>query len=252
MQNGITRLYNAIWYTQVGRALEQKDLERANTENIYDSLPDDFETKQENNRHNIQRKSISDNTEFWRNFNSQSNTSGIVVQKVLIENIETVRGVYEDIIRDKQGNIQRYKQAIGQLIAIVEQKKNSLKGVTEELDKLEQMKKAVTAKSESIALELKLSGLSDREIEQHPDYTQCIDSYNDFNSTVNEKNARIDKLQHDIARAQADIDNHKNQISELYRDLENIKTEQSEAVADLITARQKEEINGILSDINVD
>ena len=79
MQNGITRLYKAIWYTQVGRALEQKDLERANTENIYDSLPDDFETKQENNRHNIQRKSISDNTEFWRNFNSQSNTSGIVV-----------------------------------------------------------------------------------------------------------------------------------------------------------------------------
>jgi hypothetical protein len=49
----------------------------------------------------------------------------------LMENPEAVRGAYEDIIRDKQGNIQRYKQAIGQLIAIAEQKKNSLKGVTE-------------------------------------------------------------------------------------------------------------------------
>ena len=36
-----------------------------------------------------------------------------------MENPEAVRGVYEDIIRDKQGNIQRYKNVIGQLIALV-------------------------------------------------------------------------------------------------------------------------------------
>lgn len=252
MQNGITRLYNAIWYTQVGRILEQKDLEKENTENDYDSLPDDFETKQENNRHNIQRKSISDGTEFWRDFNSQSNTSGIVVQKVLIENIEAVRGVYEDIIRGKQENIQRYKQAIGHLIALIEQKKNSLKGLADEIEKLEKMKKAAIAKSKNVSSELKLSGLSDREIKQHPDYIKHINSYNDFDSTVNEKNSRIDELQPDIERAQQDIEHHKSNITHLHRDMEKIKTEQSEAIADLITAREKEEINGILSDIKVD
>ena len=252
MQNGIIRLYNAIWYTQVGRALEQRDLERENTENDYDSLPDDFETKQENNGHNIERKNISDNTEFWRDFNSQRTTSEIVVQKILIENIEAVRGVYEDIIRDKQGNIQRYKQAIGQLIALIEQKKSSLKGLADDIEKFQKMKKAAIAKSKNVSSELKLSGLSDREIEQHPDYIKHINSYNDFDSTVNEKNARIGELQHDIERAQQDIEHHKSNITQLHRDLEKIKTEQSEAVADLITAREKEEINVILSDIKVD
>ncbi len=252
MQNGITRLYNAIWYTQVGRALEQKVLEIENTENDYDSLPDDFESKQENNRHNIQRKSISDNTEFWRDFNSQRNTSGIVVQKVLIENIEAVRGVYEDIIRGKQENIQRYKQAIGHLIALIEQKKNSLKGLAGGIEKLEKVKKAAIAKSKNVSSELKLSGLSDREIKQHQDYTRCLNTYHDYDSTVNEKKVRIDKLEHEIARAQQDIEHHKSNITQLHRDMEKIKTEQSEAIADLITAREKEEINGILSDIRVD
>lgn len=252
MQNGITRLYNAIWYTQVGRALEQRDLERENTENDYDSLPVDFETKQEKNRSNIDGNNPLDNSEFWRKFVSKNRTSGIIAQKILMDNPEAVRGVYEDIIRDKQENIQRYKQAIGQLIAIVEQKKGSLKGLTDDIEKLEKMKAGAIAKSKNVSSELKLSGLSDREIKQHPDYIKHTHSYNDFDSTVNEKNARIDKLEPDIASAQQDIEHHKSNIVQLHHDVEKIKTEQSEAVADLITAREKEEINGILSDIKVD
>ena len=114
------------------------------------------------------------------------------------------------------------------------------------------MKESATAKLESISLELKLSGLSEKEIKQHPDYTRCIGSYNDFNSTVMEKRTRIAELEDDIERAQQDIEHHKSNLTQLHQDLEKIKTEQSEAITDLVTAREKEEINAILADIKVD
>ncbi len=252
MQNGITRLYNAIWYTQVGRALEQKDIEIENIDIIYDTLVDNFDKNREDTQTRKHGKSLWSKSEAWRDPNVNSIKMDFVAQKILTENLDAVRQVYEDIINDKRNNIQRFKQAIGHLIALVEQKKNSLKSIIDDLDKLEQMKVAVTAESKNISLELKESGLSDSEIEQHPDYARCISAYNNFDSTVKEKNARVDELEQDIERAQGDIEHHKSNITLLHREVEKIKTEQSEAIADLITAREKEKINEVLSDIKVE
>ncbi len=170
----------------------------------------------------------------------------------LMENPEAVRGAYEDIIGDKQGNIQRYKQAIGQLIALVEQKKNSLKRLTDDIEKLEKMKTGAIAKAKSTAADLQQTGTPDEEIKQHPEYVRCVTSYNDFHSTLEEKNARVAELEQDIERAQGDIESHKLQITSLHKDLDKIKTEQSEAVADLITAREQEDIADMLSGISTD
>lgn len=170
----------------------------------------------------------------------------------LMENPEAVRGAYEDIIRDKQGNIQRYKNAIGQLIALVEQKKGSLNGLTNDIDLLEQKKAGAIAKAKRVAADLQKSGTADLEIKQDQEYARCVAAYNDFHSTLEEKNARVVELEEDIERAQSDIESHKVQITGLHRDLEKIKTEQSEAVADLITAREQEEISDMLSGISMD
>ena len=170
----------------------------------------------------------------------------------MMENPEAVRGAYEDIIRDKQGNIQRYKNAIGQLIALVEQKKGSLNGLTNDIDLLEQKKAGAIAKAKRVAADLQKSGTADLEIKQDQEYARCVAAYNDFHSTLEEKNARVVELEEDIERAQSDIESHKVQITGLHRDLEKIKTEQSEAVADLITAREQEEISDMLSGISMD
>lgn len=170
----------------------------------------------------------------------------------MMEDPHAVRGAFEDIIRDKQGNIKRYKDAIGQLIALVESKKGALKGLTEDIDKFEKMKSGAIAKAKSTAAELQQAGTPEEEIKQHPEYVRCVSSYNDFASTLEEKNARVAELEQDIERAQGDIDNHKNQIHGLHRDLEKIKTEQSETVADLITAKEQEEIADMLSGISTD
>ena len=165
----------------------------------------------------------------------------------LMENPEAVRGAYEDIIRFKQNNIQRYKQAIGELIALIEQRKGLLQTLSDDIDELEKMKKEALAEQKNIAAELQKSGTSDENIERHPHYVRCVTSYTDFQSTIDERNVRIASLKRDIDRAQEDIEHHKNAITSLIVNLEKTKTEQSEAVADLITARKQKEISNLLS-----
>ena len=170
----------------------------------------------------------------------------------MMENPEAVRGAYEDIINDKKGNIQRYKQAIGQLIALVEQKRGAVKGLTDEVERLEELKAGAIAKAQQTAAQLQGEGLSQEEIKVHAEYTRCVTAYKDFNSSLEEKTERITGLETEIEGAQSDIESHKLQITGLHRDLEQIKTEQSEAVADLITAREQEEISDMLSGISMD
>ena len=170
----------------------------------------------------------------------------------MMENPEAVRGAYEDIIKDKKGNIQRYKAAIGQLIALVEQKKSAVKNLTDEVDRLEELKSGAIAKAQQTAAALQGEGLAQEEIKQHAEYTRCVTAYQDFNSNLTEKTGRITELENEIEGAQADIESHKLQITSLHRDLDKIKSEQSEAVADLITAREQEEIADMLSGISMD
>ena len=170
----------------------------------------------------------------------------------MMENPEAVRGAYEDIINDKKGNIQRYKAAIGQLIALVEQKRSTVKSLTDEVERLEELKSGAIAKAQQTAAQLQGEGLSQEEIKIHAEYTRCVTAYQDFNSNLTEKTGRITELENEIEGAQADIESHKLQITSLHRDLDKIKSEQSEAVADLITAREQEEIADMLSGISMD
>lgn len=170
----------------------------------------------------------------------------------MMENPEAVRGAYEDVIKDKKGNIQRYKQAIGQLIALVEQKKSTVKSLTDEVDRLEELKSGAIAKAQQTAAQLQGEGLAPEQVKQHAEYTRCVTAYQDFNSNLVEKTDRIAELEVEIENAQADIESHKLQITSLHRDLDKIKSEQSEAVADLITAKEQEEIADMLSGISMD
>ncbi|MDE0184494.1 MAG: hypothetical protein OXP71_03435 [Candidatus Poribacteria bacterium] len=170
----------------------------------------------------------------------------------VMENPEAIRGAYEKIISDKKANVQRYKSAIGQLMSLVKRKEGTVQNLTDDVDRLERLKTGALAKAKRIAEDLQKQGQAQDSIKQNPDYTRCVDAYNDFNSTLEEKNARIQELEADIESAQEDINGHMTQISALHRDLDKIKQEQAEAVADLITAREQEQISDMLSGISTD
>ena len=170
----------------------------------------------------------------------------------MMEDPEAVRGAYEDIIADKKGNINRYKNAIGQLIALVERKKSTVKNLTDEVENLEELKSGAIAKAQQTAAALQEDGMAPEEVKQHAEYVRCVTAYQEFNSNLEDKTRQISDLEGEIEEAQAGIDSHKIQITGLHRDLEQIKNEQSEAVADLITAKEQEEIADMLSGISMD
>ena len=170
----------------------------------------------------------------------------------MMENPEAIRGAYEKIITDKKANVQRYKSSISQLMALVKRKERTVQNLTDDVDRLERLKVGALAKAKRIAEDLQKQGQAQEVIKQNPEYARCVDAYNDFNSTLEEKNARIQELEADIENAQEDINSHMAQISALHRDLDKIKQEQAEAVADLITAREQEQIADMLSGISTD
>ena len=167
----------------------------------------------------------------------------------LTNNPEALRDAYEFIIRFKREKIQHYKNAIGQLIALVESKKSSLKDLTDDIVELERIKTNATKKTETIVAEMQKTGTPAAEIEQHPEYVQCVTAYNDLHATLEEKNAHVVKLEQKIKRAQEEIESFKLEITSLHRDLDRIKKEQSEAAADLVEARERRDIADILAGI---
>jgi len=185
---------------------------------------------------------------IWYKLTGQTHDQG----DRLIENPEVLRNAYEVIIRYKRGNIQRYKKAIGMLLAIVRQKENSLEHLAANITELKKTKVAAIAKTKAIAAELQKAGTPAEEIEQHPDYVRCVTASNALDSTLEKKNARVAKLKREIERAQEDIESHKLQLTTLHRDLDNMATELSEVVADRIAERLQEEVVDLLSDIGID
>ena len=173
-------------------------------------------------------------------------------RRVLDTNPHVMRAKYEAIIRDKINQIHTYKQAVAGLIAQQENKMAKVKALTDEAGNLERLRAGALAKAKQTVAALQQSGKSVEEVHQTEDYKKCLAAYNDFSSTLAEKQARIADLEKDIAEYASTIGNHKVQLQQLLRDMDKLKTEASDAVADIITAKQERDLADMLSGIAKD
>ncbi|MEM1181568.1 MAG: hypothetical protein AAGM22_24705 [Acidobacteriota bacterium] len=173
-------------------------------------------------------------------------------RRTLDTNPNVVRAKYDDIIREKTARIQQYKQAVAQIIAQEQKKVAAVRQLNEEITKLENLKAGALAKAKQVTEKLKASGASPEAIKANEDYKRCLAAYNDFNSTLNEKQGRVEEIESDVDTYKKTIADHKLQLESLKRDLEKIRTESSEAVADMITAKQEKDIADTLAGIAED
>ncbi len=173
-------------------------------------------------------------------------------REVLDTNPKTIRAKYDSIVRDKLDQIQTYKKAVAGLIAQQENKIAKLKELTSDVERLERLKAGALAKAKQTVGELQKSGKSKEEVQGSEDYQKCLNAYNDFNSTLNEKLTRIEELEKDVGEYKNGIANHKIQLQQLIRDVENIKAESHEAVAEVITAKQERELADTIAGIATD
>lgn len=159
---------------------------------------------------------------------------------------------YDDIVRDKTGRFHQYKQAVAALIAQQEGKIQTATSLTQEIRKLDTLKAGALAKAKKKVEELKAQGVPQDQIRLNDDYMKCLSAYNEFTSTLTEKNERVEELENDIDDYSERIKEHKLQMQGLKREIEDIKEESQEAVADVISAKEEKEIADALAGLSQD
>ena len=173
-------------------------------------------------------------------------------RRTLDQNPHVVRAKYDAIVREKVARIQTYKQAVAGLIAQQETKLATLKRLTDDVQNLERLRAGALAKAKQMVEKLKAAGKTDEQIKADEEYKRCLAAYNDFSTTLAEKQDHIVDNERDVESYRKTIGDHKVQLQQLLRDVEKIKEEAYGAVADIITAKQEKDIADMLAGIAQD
>jgi predicted nucleic acid-binding Zn-ribbon protein len=171
-------------------------------------------------------------------------------RKTLSGNPYVIRATFDRVIEEKTTRIHQYKSAVAQMIAQEEKKLSKIKQLSEEVNHLERLKEGAAAKAKSVVDRLKGQGATMDQIKTDEDYKKCLAAFNDFSSTLAEKNDRIAELEGDTKQLGENIANHKVQLQQLLRDLDKMREEASATVADMITAKEEEEIANLVAGIS--
>lgn len=91
------------------------------------------------------------------------------------------------------------------------------------------MKTRVFNDQNNISVELHNQGKSEKEIQQHPDYTRCVKAKDNFQKILEMKYNRLAKLEQDIEKGQIDVGLHTYKLTCLQKELDQLKHELSES-----------------------
>jgi predicted nucleic acid-binding Zn-ribbon protein len=171
-------------------------------------------------------------------------------RKEMSKNPYVIQATFDKIVEEKTRRIQQFKDAVAAMIAQQEKKLATVKKLSDEMSHLEQLKEGAAAKAKLTVDRLKGQGVSMDAIKQNEEYMKCLAAYNDFSSTLQEKNDRIAELEGDIKQLGDNIGGHKVQLQSLLREIDAIKEEASATVADMITSKEEEDINNMLAGIS--
>jgi hypothetical protein len=173
-------------------------------------------------------------------------------RRVLDTNPHVIRAKYDEIVKDKVARIQQFKQAVAGLIAQEEAKIAKIKQLSNDVANLERLKSGALAKAKQTVKTLQAAGKSKDEIHSEEGYKKCLAAYNDFSSTLTEKQERIDELEADVNDYKKTVGEHKVQLQQLLREVEKVRSEAADTVAEVISAKQEKEIADTISGISED
>jgi len=173
-------------------------------------------------------------------------------RKEMSANPYVMQATYDKIVEEKTRRIGQYKDAVAGLISQEEKKKNKLKELSTDVNRLEQLKAGALAKAKAVAQQLQAKGMSIEDIKKNEEYVKCQAAFTDFSSTVVEKNNHIGELEAEVGQSAQTISSHKVQLQQLLRDIEKIRSEAAGAIADVITAKEEQQIADMLSGISQD
>ncbi|MHA2279843.1 MAG: PspA/IM30 family protein [Promethearchaeota archaeon] len=163
-----------------------------------------------------------------------------------------IKANFARIVQEKKEQIQEYSGAVAQLLAQEEKKKQSVKRLSDELERLRNLQKGAGGKAKVRAADLKAKGVPLEQIRVDAAILQAKAAFADFGSTIEEKEARITELEGDIDGYEERIKKHKVQLQSLQRAIGKLKDEAADTVADMITATEEKQLNDALAGISAD
>ncbi len=167
-------------------------------------------------------------------------------------NPHVIQATFDRVIEDKKARIHQYKDAVARMIAQEETKKARIKELSDEIVRLNQLKEGAAAKARTVVNQLKAQGQSEEQIKGNEEYVKCLAAFNDFTSSLKEKEEHVAELEGDVREISGTVSGHKIQLQSLLREVDKIKQEANQTVADIITSREEAEINNMLVGIGQD
>jgi len=156
---------------------------------------------------------------------------------------------YDRILRDKKDRLNHYKDAISAMVAQEETKKQKLRGLAEEIGRLQQLKAGAAAKAKQIASKHQNDPVATK---NDAEYMKCQAAFQDFSATLEEKQTRAAELEGDLDVLVKNVAGHKTQLQSLMRDLAKLKEEKHDAVADVLSAREEQQIADMITGLSND
>ncbi|MCA9192728.1 MAG: hypothetical protein KDB03_13225 [Planctomycetales bacterium] len=156
---------------------------------------------------------------------------------------------YDRVIEEKRTRLNQYKDAVSAMIAQEESKKERLRTLTEEIEKLEKLRAGAAAKAKKLVEQY--SG-NIESVKADPDYAKCQAAFKDFSSTLAEKQQRASEIEEDLKQLVANVSGHKTQIQGLMRELDRLKEEKHDAVADILSASEEKQIADMMTGLSND
>ena len=189
----------------------------------------------------------------WLGFKNYQMAGGIDrASEKLAQDPNVVGHAYEEAIRKMADSITHHMEQVGNLVALLNQKENEKKRITDEVGKLEAIMNGALAMARKRATDLQKAGKTPEEIKLDPEFLRHQSAYTDMKSTLGVKNERITALMSDLEQGQKNVEGHQRRLMERKRELDKLKQEKPEMVARVISAKAQAELDTALAGISTD
>ncbi len=153
-----------------------------------------------------------------------------------------IRARYREIIGEKSARIDRYQQAVAQLVTQWQRKTASLEELGEEIQHQERAEQAKLAEAERLVGQLKAAGQTLEQIRDDARYQRCLAAYEGLSDDREEQQERFAELEAEAEEHLAKIQKHKAQLEALVRELEELEEESAEVAAEVAAVQVEKEI----------
>ena len=161
-----------------------------------------------------------------------------------------IRARYDEIIGEKTSRVERYKQAVAQLMTQWQHKTADLAKLGREIQALERDEETRLAEARRLVDKLKAAGMTLEQIKGDARYRRNQVAFEELEDDLAEKQKRFGELEQDAEEHLAKIREHEARLETLVRELEELEDESEEVAADLATVQLEQEIADLRAGIS--